>query len=160
MRSALRVIYVQIQSYIYVTWFNSFVCFTTFPCFSIRHISHIDMMWRGVTVIHEFIVVSLHLEAIISTQHWITVHVLLKCSWLSCLGCSICQHKQPQNYSLWQHRAFITAFYIKLECVEMSVKIAYMHQHKKRSVFCQDKMDRSIYEEQLLQCEVKKKKTE
>lgn len=39
----------------------------------------------------------------------------------------------------------------------MSVKIAYMHQHKKRSVFCQDKMDRSIYEEQLLQCEVKKK---
>lgn len=125
------VIYVQIQSYIYITWFKSFAFFTAFPWFSIRHL----MMWRGITVIHEFILVSLHLEAIISTQHLITVHVLLKCSWLSCLGCSICQHKQPQNYSLWQHRAFITAFYIKLECVEMSLKIAYMHQHKKTISF-------------------------
>lgn len=57
--------------------------FTAFSWFSIRHL----MMWRGITVIHEFILVSLHLEAIISTQHLITVHVLLKCSWLSCLSC-------------------------------------------------------------------------
>lgn len=93
------------------------------------------MMWRGTNVVHELVLASLHLEAIISTHYLITVHVLLKCSWFSYLGCNICQHKQPQNYSLWQHGAFITAFYIKPECVEMSVKIAYMHQHKKAISF-------------------------